>query len=167
MTARGHLYTRRVEGGRRKRRRKSGGECPSAGARAALINQLLHSITASSQCSCILTLSLPMSDLHKSFARSKLASLPPDPPSMPDHDDDSSSASSAGTVVPSPTQNLFTRPGRGYVSQQSDAPELVSNSAGPHQPPNRSLGPTSSPRSSSSPRRTPRARTPPSPTMHT
>lgn len=165
MMARGHLYTRRVEGGRRKeeeeeRRRmtKCGGHVPPLS---------ISSSTASSQCTCIHALSLPMSDLHKSFARSKLASLPPDPPSMPDHDDDSSSASSAGTVVPSPTQNLFTRPGRGYVSQQSDASELVSNSAGPHQPPNRSLGPTSSPRSSSSPRRTPRARTPPSPTMHT
>jgi hypothetical protein len=166
MMARGHLYTRRVEGGRGKGRERAAENDQVRGARAALINQLLHSIS-SSQCTCIHALSLPMSDLHKSFARSKLASLPPDPPSMPDHDDDSSSASSAGTVVPSPTQNLFTRPGRGYVSQQSDASELVSNSAGPHQPPNRSLGPTSSPRSSSSPRKTPRARTPPSPTMHT
>ncbi|RMJ25701.1 hypothetical protein PHISP_03432 [Aspergillus sp. HF37] len=63
-----------------------------------------------------------MSDLHKSFAKSKLASLPPDPPSMPDHDDDSSSASSAGTVVPSSTQNLFTRPGRGSPSASQSLP---------------------------------------------
>lgn len=79
-----------------------------------------------------------MSDLQKSFAKAKLAKLPPEAPPILDHPDmnsasasaspmdalqetghddgdDSSSASSAGTAVPSPTKNLFARPNRGCV----------------------------------------------------
>lgn len=78
-----------------------------------------------------------MSDLQKSFAKSKLAKLPPEPPPILDetaeenehestpastetheHDDDSSSASSVsstGTVVPSASQQLFARSGRECV----------------------------------------------------
>ena len=77
-----------------------------------------------------------MSELQKSFAKAKLAKLPPEAPPILDdpdmnsasassmyplqetgHDDgdDSSSASSAGTAVPSPTKNLFARPNRGCV----------------------------------------------------
>ncbi|KAL2007961.1 hypothetical protein VTN00DRAFT_7943 [Thermoascus crustaceus] len=74
-----------------------------------------------------------MSDLQKSFAKSRLARLPPEPPPIFDeldeerdaqamhlhqdggHDDDSSSASSSasstGTVIPSPSKNLFARKG--------------------------------------------------------
>ncbi|KAF2397550.1 protein phosphatase methylesteras-like protein 1 [Trichodelitschia bisporula] len=47
-----------------------------------------------------------MSDIVKSFAKSRLAALPPEPPLPEDHEDDSSSASSVsstGTVVPSAT----------------------------------------------------------------
>jgi protein phosphatase methylesterase 1 len=71
-----------------------------------------------------------MSDLQRSFAKAKLAGLPPFPPDtfdeedeeetdafieLPaDHlDDDSSSASSAsstGTIRPTSSQNLFARP---------------------------------------------------------
>ncbi|GAD92590.1 carboxylesterase-mitochondrial 37S ribosomal protein YmS2 [Paecilomyces variotii No. 5] len=80
-----------------------------------------------------------MSDLQKSFAKSRLARLPPEPPPIFDeaqedalaghqrhdggHDDDSSSASSAsstGTVVPSPSKHLFAR-GRGSSSKQGAA----------------------------------------------
>ncbi|KAJ9199777.1 hypothetical protein DTO164E3_139 [Paecilomyces variotii] len=80
-----------------------------------------------------------MSDLQKSFAKSRLARLPPEPPPIFDeaqedalashqqheggHEDDSSSASSAsstGTVVPSPSQHLFAR-GRGSSSKQDAA----------------------------------------------
>ncbi|KAK2807514.1 hypothetical protein FQN50_005382 [Emmonsiellopsis sp. PD_5] len=71
-----------------------------------------------------------MSELQKSFAKSRLAKLPPEVPVFDErdeeeeedhanlamlhehHDDDSSSASSAsstGTVRPSPSQNLFAR----------------------------------------------------------
>ncbi|EFW15303.1 Protein phosphatase methylesterase 1 [Coccidioides posadasii str. Silveira] len=66
-----------------------------------------------------------MSGLHKSFAKSRLARLPPDVPMFDERqehehrgaghgefEDDSSSASSAsstGTVRPSPSQNLFAR----------------------------------------------------------
>ncbi|KAI1916869.1 Protein phosphatase methylesterase 1 [Ophidiomyces ophidiicola] len=81
-----------------------------------------------------------MSELQKSFAKSKLARLPPDISmfdELPEHepanaghgewgkfDDDSSSASSAsstGTVMPSPSQKLFARNsgtqiGRGEMS---------------------------------------------------
>ncbi|KAL2849126.1 Alpha/Beta hydrolase protein [Aspergillus pseudoustus] len=61
-----------------------------------------------------------MSDLQKSFAKSKFAKLPPEPPPIPEypagddvHDDgDSNSNSSTETVTPSPTKQLFARPGR-------------------------------------------------------
>ncbi|KAA8643575.1 hypothetical protein EYZ11_003197 [Aspergillus tanneri] len=59
-----------------------------------------------------------MSDLHKSFAKAKLAQLPSEAPlasGMDSHnevDEDTSSASSTGTVVPSPTRQLFSRPTR-------------------------------------------------------
>lgn len=76
-----------------------------------------------------------MSDLQKSFVKSRLAKLPPDIPlfeedeeqqlnhdgssdgrkigsiAEEDGDSSSSSASSTGTVVPSPSQRLFARPG--------------------------------------------------------
>lgn len=73
-----------------------------------------------------------MSDLQKSFVKSKLAKLPMEPPLFIDendedranidgqrqgHDDDSSSASSAsstGTIKPSQSKNLFAR-GKGFV----------------------------------------------------
>ena len=62
-----------------------------------------------------------MSDLQKSFAKSHLSRLPPEPPSIFDErdeeddgvivneslDDSSSSASSTGTIVPSPSKKLF------------------------------------------------------------
>jgi protein phosphatase methylesterase 1 len=72
-----------------------------------------------------------MSDLQKSFVKSRLAKLPPDIPlfedeeeqsnhesltdgkkisSIAEEDGDSSSGSSTGTVVPSPSQRLFARP---------------------------------------------------------
>ncbi|KAE8371724.1 Alpha/Beta hydrolase protein [Aspergillus bertholletiae] len=54
-----------------------------------------------------------MSELQKSFAKAKLAKLPPQAPSFPMHpprdEDDSESASSTGTVVPSPSRQLFVR----------------------------------------------------------
>lgn len=68
-----------------------------------------------------------MSELQKSFAKAKLAKLPPEAPRILDggssmdplqetgheEEDDSSSASSTGTAVPSPTKQLFARPNRG------------------------------------------------------
>ncbi|KAI1260094.1 Alpha/Beta hydrolase protein [Xylariaceae sp. FL1019] len=69
-----------------------------------------------------------MSDLQKAWAKNRLSAIPVQPfdereeeeeetgtlPELPDHfDDDSSSASSAsstGTIIPSPSQNLFARP---------------------------------------------------------
>ncbi|KAI0139859.1 Alpha/Beta hydrolase protein [Xylariaceae sp. FL1272] len=71
-----------------------------------------------------------MSDLQKAWAKNRLSAVPIQPfderedegegeetgtvPELPDHfDDDSSSASSAsstGTIIPSPSQNLFARP---------------------------------------------------------
>ena len=66
-----------------------------------------------------------MSDLQKAWAKNKLSNLPPisfdereeemeaenQVPDLPEHpEDDSSSASSTGTVIPSPSQNLFARP---------------------------------------------------------
>ncbi|KAK6958144.1 Protein phosphatase methylesterase 1 [Daldinia eschscholtzii] len=67
-----------------------------------------------------------MSDLQRAWAKNRLAALPPESfderdedeadqvSELPEHpDDDSSSASSAsstGTVIPSPSQNLFARP---------------------------------------------------------
>lgn len=73
-----------------------------------------------------------MSDLQKSFVKSRLAKLPMEPPPYFDEDDedrvsadghregqedDSSSASSAsstGTIKPSQTKKLFAR-GKGFV----------------------------------------------------
>lgn len=81
-----------------------------------------------------------MSELQKSFAKARLARLPPEPPPLFDdldnerdaqathlhqdggHDDDSSSASSAsstGTVVPSPSKNLFARGPSGKQGPQA------------------------------------------------
>ncbi|EAW08425.1 carboxylesterase-mitochondrial 37S ribosomal protein YmS2 [Aspergillus clavatus NRRL 1] len=71
-----------------------------------------------------------MSDLHKSFAKSKLAKLPPEAPATFDsssmnphdetsHDDDSSSVSSAGTVIPSPSRQLFARTRQGSSASSS------------------------------------------------
>ena len=67
---------------------------------------------------------LEMSDLQKSFAKSKLAKFPPEAP-MPDsmsYSEDAwedgsstSSLSSTGTMVPSPTRQLFARTGRRFV----------------------------------------------------
>ncbi|KAI9851778.1 MAG: Protein phosphatase methylesterase 1 [Thelocarpon superellum] len=68
-----------------------------------------------------------MSDLHRSFAKAKLAQLPPMPPDIDeaaeeeqlrdptldrDYDDSSSasSASSTGTIRPAPSHHLFPRP---------------------------------------------------------
>ncbi|KAF9240368.1 hypothetical protein DTO006G1_8196 [Penicillium roqueforti] len=71
---------------------------------------------------------LQMSDLQKSFAKSKLAKFPPEAP-MPEsmsHSEDAwedgssaSSLSSTGTMVPSPTRQLFARTGRRQSSQTS------------------------------------------------
>lgn len=65
-----------------------------------------------------------MSDLQKSFAKSKLAKFPPEAP-MPgsmslsedawEDDSSTSSLSSTGTMVPSPTRQLFARTGRRFV----------------------------------------------------
>ncbi|KAL4749074.1 protein phosphatase methylesterase 1 [Aspergillus terricola var. indicus] len=54
-----------------------------------------------------------MSDLQKSFAKSKLAKLPPEPPPIPEcvADEDGDSGSSTETVTPSPVKQLFARPG--------------------------------------------------------
>jgi protein phosphatase methylesterase 1 len=66
-----------------------------------------------------------MSDLQRAFAKTHLAKLPPDPLPIFDElyeedgissiplgspNDSSSSASSTGTIVPSPSKNLFERP---------------------------------------------------------
>ncbi|PYH49994.1 putative ribosomal protein/carboxylic ester hydrolase (Ppe1) [Aspergillus saccharolyticus JOP 1030-1] len=80
-----------------------------------------------------------MSELQKSFAKSKLANklsrrTPPDAlsasPSSPmyslneeqgesSHDEEYSSASSTGTIIPSPSRNLFARPNGGRGSSQT------------------------------------------------
>ncbi|GIK02188.1 protein phosphatase methylesterase 1 [Aspergillus viridinutans] len=71
-----------------------------------------------------------MSDLHKAFAKSKLAKLPPEAPPLSDsssmnhpaessHDEDSSSVSSAGTVIPSPSRQLFARASPGPSDSSS------------------------------------------------
>ncbi|KAL4915747.1 Alpha/Beta hydrolase protein [Aspergillus aurantiobrunneus] len=62
-----------------------------------------------------------MSDLQKSFAKSKLAKLPPEPPPIPEAlaEEDGDSASSTETVTPSPTKQLFARPGRARGSSTS------------------------------------------------
>ncbi|KAL4929291.1 putative ribosomal protein/carboxylic ester hydrolase (Ppe1) [Aspergillus undulatus] len=54
-----------------------------------------------------------MSDLQKSFAKSKISKLPPEPPPIPESlpEEDGDSASSTDTVTPSPTRQLFARPG--------------------------------------------------------
>ncbi|KAL4884356.1 Alpha/Beta hydrolase protein [Aspergillus karnatakaensis] len=55
-----------------------------------------------------------MSDLQKLFAKSKLAKLPPEPPPIPDtlqEENEDDSGSSTETVTPSPTRQLFARPG--------------------------------------------------------
>lgn len=65
-----------------------------------------------------------MSELQKSFAKSKLAKLPPDVPMFDSTFDETreeevssaSSASSTGTLVPSPTQHLFARRSQGSVA---------------------------------------------------
>ncbi|PLB45181.1 protein phosphatase methylesterase 1 [Aspergillus steynii IBT 23096] len=63
-----------------------------------------------------------MSELQKSFAKAKLAKFPSELPPVPgmepheEADEDNSSVSSAGTVVPSPTRQLFSRPARGSAS---------------------------------------------------
>jgi len=86
-----------------------------------------------------------MSDLQKSFAKAKLAGLPPMPPEplfdeeeetdgfteLPvDHpDDDSSSASSAsstGTIKPTVQEKLFARP-MGYISFSSIASKVYNH----------------------------------------
>ncbi|KAJ5579564.1 uncharacterized protein N7459_005549, partial [Penicillium hispanicum] len=68
----------------------------------------------------------PMSELQRSFAKSKLAKLPPEAPildmNIPEdtHDEDGSSTSSlssTGTLVPSPTRHLFARTGNRQPSQ--------------------------------------------------
>ncbi|OKO96375.1 Protein phosphatase methylesterase 1 [Penicillium subrubescens] len=68
-----------------------------------------------------------MSDLQKSFAKAKLGKLPSEAPmyhsvNIPEehHDEDGSSASSVsstGTLMPSPTRNLFARRGGGQTTQ--------------------------------------------------
>ncbi|GFF74671.1 putative ribosomal protein/carboxylic ester hydrolase [Aspergillus lentulus] len=71
-----------------------------------------------------------MSDLHKAFAKSKLAKLPPEAPLLSEsssmnhpaessHDEDSSSVSSAGTVIPSPSRQLFARASQGSSDSSS------------------------------------------------
>lgn len=82
-----------------------------------------------------------MSDLQKSFAKSRLAKLPAEPPVLDeldeatdeikqsgDHDDDNSSASSTsstGTVKPS-GQNLFARPAPYVALSPSDPCAMTS-----------------------------------------
>lgn len=66
-----------------------------------------------------------MSELQKSFAKSKLAKLPPEVPTgdlmntlEETQEEDGSSASSlssTGTLVPSPTRQLFARTGQRFV----------------------------------------------------
>jgi protein phosphatase methylesterase 1 len=81
-----------------------------------------------------------MSDLQKAFVKAKLAKYPPDIPIFDENEEDAaastgtrekgtkeeeggedfdssstSSASSAGTVVPSPSRNLFAKPSSMYV----------------------------------------------------
>jgi protein phosphatase methylesterase 1 len=71
-----------------------------------------------------------MSDLQRAFVKAKLAKYPPDIPIFDENEEDTtprngamleeegeefdssstSSASSAGTVVPSPSRNLFAKP---------------------------------------------------------
>ncbi|EXJ79581.1 hypothetical protein A1O3_07860 [Capronia epimyces CBS 606.96] len=82
-----------------------------------------------------------MSDFQRSFARAHLSRLPPEPPAIPDEQQDAtredsldirpsspndslssaSSASSTGTIVPSPSRNLFERP-KGAALKSRSAP---------------------------------------------
>ncbi|KAH0841168.1 hypothetical protein AYO21_06942 [Fonsecaea monophora] len=81
-----------------------------------------------------------MSDLQKSFARARLSHLPPEPPAVADEQDEedddltalrpgspndssssASSTSSTGTIVPSPSRNLFEKP-RSSVQKSRTAP---------------------------------------------
>ena len=77
-----------------------------------------------------------MSDLQKSFVKSHLSRLPPEPPPIFDErdedddsattneslDDSSSSASSTGTIVPSPSKKLFEVPKDSSKSRFSPLP---------------------------------------------
>lgn len=82
-----------------------------------------------------------MSDLQRAFVKAKLAKYPPDIPIFDENEADAaasagrgngtieeeggeefdssstSSASSAGTVVPSPSRNLFAKPNSMYVTR--------------------------------------------------
>ncbi|KEF58166.1 protein phosphatase methylesterase 1 [Exophiala aquamarina CBS 119918] len=81
-----------------------------------------------------------MSDLQRSFAKTHLSKLPPEPPPILNEDDElqdqlaglrasspndssssASSASSTGTIVPSASQNLFEKP-RGSAIKSRSAP---------------------------------------------
>ncbi|KAE8412001.1 protein phosphatase methylesterase 1 [Aspergillus pseudocaelatus] len=72
-----------------------------------------------------------MSELQKSFAKAKLAKLPPEAPPFSMHplrdEDDSESASSTGTVVPSPSRQLFAR-SRGFFPLLAILTHFRSNS---------------------------------------
>jgi protein phosphatase methylesterase 1 len=63
-----------------------------------------------------------MSDLQRSFVKAKLAKLPPEGPMPESMNEDAweegssaSSISSTGTLVPSPTRQLFARAGPRFV----------------------------------------------------
>ncbi|KIV89121.1 hypothetical protein PV10_08720 [Exophiala mesophila] len=82
-----------------------------------------------------------MSDLQRSFAKSQLSKLPPEPPPVFNEQDEidqhstdtsdlgpsspngssssASSASSAGTIVPSPSRNLFEKPRASNIKSRS------------------------------------------------
>jgi hypothetical protein len=77
-----------------------------------------------------------MSDLQKSFARAHLSRLSPEPPTVLNEEDEdgvadlrpvspndssssASSTSSTGTIVPSPSRNLFEKPRRQVCSPLS------------------------------------------------
>jgi protein phosphatase methylesterase 1 len=78
-----------------------------------------------------------MSELQKAWAKSRLSAVTPDAfderdeddsyiadlPEVPIEDDSSSasSASSTGTIIPSPSRNLFARPD-GYLFEPSTRP---------------------------------------------
>lgn len=82
-----------------------------------------------------------MSDLQKSFAKAQLSRLPhdPQPPAFDEREEDqdevndlrqtspsdsssASSASSTGTIVPSPSRNLFERPGSAATKTSRTSP---------------------------------------------
>merc|ERR1711939_296693 len=58
-----------------------------------------------------------MSDLQRAFARAHLSRLPPEAPN--DSSSSASSASSTGTIVPSPSRNLFERPKASAIKSRS------------------------------------------------